>query len=114
MTDRPRSPIPNDQVRPHPGARTGGAREILDRPTEFERRSVTLSRRSAGFLLAVAAWNVVIWVTFLRNLAADRDRPTSFYVAHGVITAVSLAVAAGIASLGWRGWRAAGRPTPGS
>lgn len=74
---------------------------------------MTLSRRAAGFLLAVAAWNVVIWVTFLRNLAADRDRATSFYVAHGVITGVSLAVAAGVAALGWRGWRAAGRRTSG-
>jgi len=74
---------------------------------------VTLSRRAASFLLAVAAWNALVWVTFLRNLAADHDRATSFYVAHGVVSAVSLAVAAGVAALGWRGWRAAGRRTPG-
>ncbi len=72
---------------------------------------MTLSRRAAGFLLAVAAWNVVVWVTFIRNLARGSGRPTSFYVAHGVVTAVSLLLTGGIAALGWRAWRAAGRRT---
>lgn len=72
---------------------------------------MTLSRRAAAFLLAVAAWHAVTWVTFLRNLTIDSHRPTSFDVAHGVVTGVSLATAAGIAALGWRGGRANGRRT---
>lgn len=73
---------------------------------------MTLSRRAAGFLLAVAAWNALTWVTFLRNLAADPDRSTSFYVVHAAVAAISLLAATGVAVLGCRGWRASGRRTP--
>lgn len=69
-----------------------------------------LSRRSAGFLLAVAGWDVVIWLTFVRNLAADDGRPAAFYVVHAVLIVVNLAIAVGLGSLGWRAWRATSVP----
>lgn len=59
------------------------------------------------FLLAVAAWNVVTYATFIRNLAATEGRPTGFYVAHTVLIVVNLGIAVVLAVLGWRAWRAA-------
>lgn len=65
-----------------------------------------LSRRAAAFLLAVSGFNVFQWTTFIRNLARDKDRPKAFYVVHAVLIAVNLAITGGLASIGWRGWRA--------
>ncbi len=65
-----------------------------------------MSRKIAAFLLGVAAWNVVTYATFIRNLAATEGRPTGFYVAHTVLIVVNLAIAAVLAVLGWRAWRA--------
>ena len=59
------------------------------------------------FLLGVAAWNVVTYATFIRNLAATEGRPTGFYVAHTVLIVVNLGIAVVLAVLGWRAWRAA-------
>lgn len=70
-----------------------------------------VSRRFAGFLLLVAAWDVVTWTTFIRNLARTEGRPTGYYVAHGVLIVVNLAIAAVLAIAGWRGLRA--RPEDG-
>jgi hypothetical protein len=67
---------------------------------------VTLSRRYAWLLFAIAAWNVVVWVTFIRNLAADDGRPTGFYVAHAVLILVDLLIAAVLAFVGVRIWKA--------
>ncbi|MQA83327.1 MAG: hypothetical protein GEV03_01520 [Streptosporangiales bacterium] len=67
------------------------------------------SRRASGFLLAVAAWNVVTYTIFIRNLAETEGRPTGFYVAHTVLIVVNLAIAAVLAVMGWRGWKAGGR-----
>ncbi|MDQ6649334.1 MAG: hypothetical protein M3Z02_04375 [Actinomycetota bacterium] len=73
-----------------------------------------LTRRAAGFLLAVAAWNWVIWPTFLRNIAKDprsfeAGRPTAFLLVHAVLVVVSLGIGTAVGGLGWRGWRAAGK-----
>ncbi len=67
-----------------------------------------VSPRFAGFLLAVAAWNVVTYVTFIRNLANTTDRPTGYYVAHTVLIVVNLAVAGVLGTVGWRALRARG------
>jgi hypothetical protein len=73
---------------------------------------VTLTRKHAVLLLALAAWNVVIWVTFARNLAgahaAGEDRPSGYWVAHTVLIVVNLVVAAVLARFGARAWRATG------
>ncbi|MDP9431362.1 MAG: hypothetical protein M3P91_01185 [Actinomycetota bacterium] len=73
---------------------------------------MTVSRRIAAFLLAVAAWNVYIWLAFARNLSADDGRSTGFYVVHALLIVVNLLIAAVLGVLGWRMWRAAPRGVP--
>ena len=68
-----------------------------------------IGRKLAGFLLAVSAWNVVTYATFIRNLAETEGRPTGYYVAHTVLIVVNLAIAVVLAVVGWRAWRAARR-----
>ena len=65
-----------------------------------------ITKKLAAFLLGVAAWNVVTYATFIRNLAATEGRPTGFYVAHTVLIVVNLAIAAVLGIVGWRAWRA--------
>ncbi len=68
---------------------------------------MTLSRRYAWLLFAIAAWNVVIWATFIKNLIADDGRSTGFYVAHTVLIVVDLLIAVVLALIGGRIWKAA-------
>ncbi len=65
-----------------------------------------ITKKLAAFLLGVAAWNVVTYATFIRNLAATEGRPTGFYVAHTILIVVNLAIAAVLGIVGWRAWRA--------
>ncbi|MEV0953363.1 hypothetical protein [Promicromonospora sp. NPDC050249] len=57
-------------------------------------------------LLATAAWNLLIWPRFWQRIAADprsRDadgRATKFRTVHGVLIAVSLALALAVGVLG--------------
>ena len=68
-----------------------------------------LERRHAVWILALAAWNVLIWVTFARNLAeahsAGEDRPVGYWVAHTALIVVNLVVAAALLRFGVRAWR---------
>ncbi|MGA8209208.1 MAG: hypothetical protein WB441_12295 [Nocardioidaceae bacterium] len=68
-----------------------------------------LQRRHAVLLLAIAAWNVLTYAMFTKNLAAahaaGEDRPTGYWVAHSVLIVVNLAVAVVLARLGARAWR---------
>ena len=72
-------------------------------------------RRHAVLLLAVAAWNVFSYATFAKNLAAaharGEERPIGYWVAHVVLIVVNLAIAAVLARLGLRAWRATGART---
>ena len=74
-----------------------------------------LRRKHAVLLLAIAAWNVLTYATFTKNLAAaherGEDRPTGYWVAHIVLIVVNLAIAAVLARLGARAWRATGSRT---
>lgn len=67
-------------------------------------------RRHAWLLLAIAAWNVVIWLTFARNLsdayADGEDRPTGYWVAHTVLIVVDLVIAVVLACLGFKALKA--------
>lgn len=67
---------------------------------------MTLTRRHGWLLLAIAAWNVVIWLTFARNLydahASGEDRSTGYYVAHTVLIVVDLAIGFVLGRLGWQ------------
>jgi len=77
---------------------------------------VTFTRKHALLLLAVAAWNVLTYATFTKNLAeahaSGEDRPTGYWVAHSVLIVVNLAIAAALGRLGWRAWRAAAPSQP--
>lgn len=65
-------------------------------------RAVT-QRRRGYVLLAVAAWNVWLWATRIRNLVADADEfSTAFVGVHAVLYGVSLVIAGGLAVMGVR------------
>ncbi|MEN3586185.1 hypothetical protein AAH978_18795 [Streptomyces sp. ZYX-F-203] len=77
-----------------------------------------LSRPVSWFLLAFGVWSWVIWVSFVRNLAADGSglafddgEPTPYFWVHLTLAAVSLLLGTIIGVLGLRGLRAA-RRTP--
>jgi uncharacterized membrane protein len=67
---------------------------------------VRFERKHAAFLMGVAAWNVVTWVTFAKNLSEAEGRPTGYYVAHTGLIVVNLAIAAVLGALGYRAWKA--------
>ena len=73
-------------------------------------------RKHAVLLLAVAAWNVLTYATFTKNLAAahaaGEDRPTGYWVAHSVLIVVNLVIAAVLGRLGVRAWRATSTDRP--
>jgi hypothetical protein len=66
---------------------------------------VRITKKLAAFLLAIAAWNVVTYTVFIRNLASTEGRPTGFYVAHTVLIVVNLAIAAALAVVGYKALR---------
>ena len=70
-------------------------------------------RKHAVLLLAVAAWNVFSFGNFAKNLYnaydAGEDRATGYWVAHIVLIVVNLMIAAVLARLGVKAWRATGR-----
>ena len=67
---------------------------------------MTLGRRHGWLLLAIAAWNVVIWATFAKNLHAayadGESRPTGYWVAHTILIVVDLVIAVVLTRLGLR------------
>jgi hypothetical protein len=70
---------------------------------------VKLERRHAVLLLGVAAWNVLTFGMFTRNLyaayAAGEDRATGYWVAHSVLIVVNFVIAALLGRLGWKALR---------
>jgi len=74
---------------------------------------VTLSRRHAVLFLAIAAWNVLTYANFAKNLweshTSGEDRPAGYYVAHVVLILVNLAIAVVLARLGAKAWHATSR-----
>ena len=67
-----------------------------------------MSRRAAWTLIALFAWTVWVWITFMW-IIAHQDHPDSFLVVHGVIAAGSIAFGAAAGSIGYRALRS-GRP----
>ncbi len=65
-----------------------------------------ISTGSARFLVAFGVWSWVIWLMFARNIAKDDSRATAFYVVHGVLIVVSLALGTVVGVIGWRALRA--------
>lgn len=68
---------------------------------------MTLERRHALVLLAVAAWNVVSYAQFTRALVTtEEERAVAYYVAHSVLIVVNLVIAVVLGRWGWRALRA--------
>jgi uncharacterized membrane protein len=67
-------------------------------------------RKHAWLLIGIAAWMVVTWLMFAKNLgeayAEGEDRPSGYWVAHSVLIVVNLVIAAVLARLGLRALRA--------
>jgi hypothetical protein len=72
---------------------------------------VRLERKHAVLFLAIAAWNVVTYANFAKNLAetaaSGEERPQGYYIAHIVLIVVNVVVAGVLGTLGWRAWKAA-------
>ncbi|MEW9526966.1 SCO4848 family membrane protein [Microbispora sp. NPDC049125] len=66
-----------------------------------------MTRRVAGFLLALAAFMIFEWINLGFNLADGH--PTVFYVVHGVLIAVNIVLALVLGAIGVRALMA-GRP----
>ena len=68
--------------------------------------AVKLERKHALVLIAIAVWNVVTYVTFIKNLAGTEGRPTGYYVAHTVLIVVNLFIAGLLGTWGLRAYKA--------
>lgn len=66
-----------------------------------------ITKKLAALFLGIAAWNVITYATFTRNLIGAEDRPTGYYVAHTVLIVVNLAIAVVLAVIGVKAWKAA-------
>ncbi|TIC86785.1 hypothetical protein E8D34_11140 [Nocardioides sp. GY 10113] len=66
-------------------------------------------RKHAILLLAVAAWNVISFGNFAKNLygayESGEERATGYWVAHTVLIVVNMAIAAALGSLGVKALR---------
>jgi hypothetical protein len=62
-----------------------------------------LSRFASWFLLVLAVFMVLEWLILATNLAPGH--PRSFYVVHGVLIVVNVALAIAVGAIGWRGLR---------
>ena len=64
-------------------------------------------RKHALVLVAVAVWNVVTYAQFTKALVQpEEDRPTGYFVAHGVLIVVNLVIAAVLGTWGVKALRA--------
>jgi hypothetical protein len=71
---------------------------------------VKLERKHALILLGIAVWNVLTYARFTKALVqTEEDRPTGYFVAHGVLIAVNVLIAVVLGRWGIRALRA-GRP----
>lgn len=67
---------------------------------------MTWTRGHARLLLGIAAWMLLTWTMFIKNLAeayaAGEDRPDGYWIAHSALIVVNLVIAAVLARLGWK------------
>lgn len=67
-------------------------------------------KKHANLLLGVAAWNVLTWGMFIKNLsaayAAGEDRPAGYWIAHSVLIVVNLVIAGILGALGFKALKA--------
>jgi len=62
-----------------------------------------MSRKIAGFLIALGVFMVVEWVNLGFNLADGHE--TAFYVVHGILAGVNIVLGLVLAAIGVRGFR---------
>ena len=65
-----------------------------------------LERKHAVALLAIAAWNVITYLRFIKALMDTEGRPTGYYVAHTILVIVNLLIAALLGTWGVRAYKA--------
>ena len=65
-----------------------------------------LERKHALVLLAIAAWNVITYLRFIKALMDTEGRPTGYYVAHTILVIVNLLIAALLGTWGVRAYKA--------
>ncbi|BCY15020.1 SCO4848 family membrane protein [Actinoplanes sp. L3-i22] len=73
---------------------------------------MVITRRWAGFLVAVGVWTWVIWPRFGLAIynddrAFDGNTPTAFLWVHALLIGASLIIGTTVGVLGVRAWRAA-------
>ena len=56
-----------------------------------------MTKKDGALLLGIGAWNIAIWSNFAKNLAKtardpEQSRPAPYYIAHGVLIAVDVAI----------------------
>ncbi|RZU15484.1 hypothetical protein EV645_3022 [Kribbella rubisoli] len=66
-----------------------------------------LERKHALVLLAIAAWNVITYLRFIKALMDTEGRPTGYYVAHTILVIVNLLIAVLLGTWGVRAYKAA-------
>jgi hypothetical protein len=70
---------------------------------------VKFQRKHAVLFWAIAAWNLITYANFAKNLArtasSGEDRPTGYYVAHIVLIIVNTLIAVVLAGLGRKAWK---------
>ena len=73
-----------------------------------------MSRRAAWTLIALCAWTLWVWLTFMW-IIGHQDHPMGFKVVHGIIAVGSIAFGIAAARIGYRALRPAppGRRGPG-
>ena len=63
-----------------------------------------VERKHAVLFLAIAAWNLVTYATFTKNLGAayqsGEERATGYWVAHSVLIVVNTVIAVVLGTLG--------------
>ena len=69
-----------------------------------------LGRVASWFLTGFGVWSLIIWPRFLKAIWQDHrswdNGPTSFFLVHVVLVAVSIAAGLTIGAIGWRSLRA--------
>ena len=66
-----------------------------------------LERKHALVLLAVAVWNVLTYARFTKALVdTEEERPTGYFVAHGLLIVVNMLIAGVLGRWGLRALRA--------
>jgi hypothetical protein len=67
------------------------------------------SRLASGFVLGLAAFMICEWLMLAKNLGSGPQRPTAFYVVHGILVGLNIVLAIVLGAIGWRAWSSSRR-----